>query len=634
MNLRERIFILLFLMFCGYAGIELITYYRVIQPGMEELEQTMGRIQIERCYQSLLNEAGKLQSQVKRLSEDESFKKGGFASLSGAALTACMESSDILCLTNSAGDSLLFGQRQGLPQKVEPAAFITSLLEFKKPLIYGDNIQGHAKKGIIKTSIGPAIVGVSPCRIKTDTNTVSATLLAVRFMAPPLLKELKERLLIPFDWTGYDEKINVPGGSQKGEMIYGGADLYSCQLSDNLLQMHKIISDMDGQPAAVIRCTMQREVYGHSRRMLYLVGLVKLATASMAILVITLIFQAAVLRPIRSLIQDIIAIGRGKHVRYSRPASRKDEIGILAMEFDRMLSRLDAAQKKLVEKSFISGMAEVSSGILHNARNALSPLVVGIERLRECTGSISTQRMEQALSELQNKQLDDARKQDLYKFLHLAGSSMNHSIDQVRNSLDDLSKQVCQIEEMLNGQKTFRGAQKPLELAHLEELTREAIDLIPADLRRKVRVVLDKNLKRLRPIYVQRILFLQVLENLLINAAESIRRAEPLYPKITVSAFVEVVDEIEMLHIEIEDNGAGIDEAMMPRLFERGVSSKSKGLTGIGLHWCANTMTAMKGRVWAHSDGKNKGATFHILLPVSQEKELLITSSSGVENEP
>lgn len=633
MNLRERIFVLLFLIFCGYAGIECLTYVRLIQPGLEKLETTLGRIQVERCQKAMLNEAARLQTQVERLSRDEHFNGTERASLFGSVPGSSMELADVVCLTNSAGENLFFYQRSGLPKSVEPSSFIASLRKFKKPLIYDDTIPGYSKKGIIKTSIGPAIVGVSPCRIKGGQNTVNATLLAVRFITSPLIKELKERLLIPFDCIAYDEKICSSVEPEKADMMNGRPEFYSCELSDNLLQMNKIVSDVDGQPAAIIRCAMPRELYAHSRQILYLVGVVKLTAGSLAIVVITLLFQATVLQPLRNLIQDIAAIGRGKHVRHSRPASRKDEIGILASEFDRMLSRLDAAQKKLVEKSFVSGMAEVSSGILHNARNALSPLVVGIERLRECTGSISTQRMGQALSELQNKQLDDTRKQDLCKFLVLAGDSMNQSIDQVRDSLGDLSKQVYQIEEMLNGQKTFRGAQKPLELALLEELTQEAIELIPAELRRKVRILLDKNLKTLRPIHVQRILFLQVLENLLINAAESIQRAGPLCPKITVSAHVEAVDEIEMLHIEIEDNGTGIDEAMMPRLFERGVSSKSKGLTGIGLHWCANTMTAMKGSVWAQSNGKNKGARFHVLLPVSQEKESLVTSSSGVENE-
>jgi signal transduction histidine kinase len=192
-----------------------------------------------------------------------------------------------------------------------------------------------------------------------------------------------------------------------------------------------------------------------------------------------------------------------------------------------------------------------------------------------------------------------------------------------QNHLHELVGQVYQIEEMLNGQKTFRGAERPLEIAEPKKLIEESIQLMPAALREKVRIIVDSRLEKLRPIRVHRVVFLQVVENLLINAAESIRRAKPLYPKICVRGVIEESDSIEMLHLEIQDNGAGIETEKLSSIFEGGNSSKPRGLTGIGLHWCANTISAMKGKIWAHSDGPGKGACFHILLPVSQEREML-----------
>jgi signal transduction histidine kinase len=127
---------------------------------------------------------------------------------------------------------------------------------------------------------------------------------------------------------------------------------------------------------------------------------------------------------------------------------------------------------------------------------------------------------------------------------------------------------------------------------------------------------------------------LQVLENLLINAAESLVLAGPLCSKIKVSGRVELIDNIEMLCLQIEDNGAGIEPEIMKKLFERDTSTKPRGMTGIGLHWCANAIAAMKGRIWAESEGKNRGACFHIVMPVLQDKEsLIVNEEKGADHE-
>ena len=62
-------------------------------------------------------------------------------------------------------------------------------------------------------------------------------------------------------------------------------------------------------------------------------------------------------------------------------------------------------------------------------------------------------------------------------------------------------------------------------------------------------------------------------------------------------------------------------------VFEKGFSTKSKGTNyGIGLHWCANAISALGGRIWAASDGPGLGASMHLVLPLVARN-----SRSGVE---
>jgi len=81
--------------------------------------------------------------------------------------------------------------------------------------------------------------------------------------------------------------------------------------------------------------------------------------------------------------------------------------------------------------------------------------------------------------------------------------------------------------------------------------------------------------------------------------------------------------EKDKLKIEIIDTGIGMEkkdvENLFEKTFERGESAKRVYTTGrgIGLYLSAQIIKSHGGRIWATSDGINKGSTFHIELPVN-----------------
>ena len=71
------------------------------------------------------------------------------------------------------------------------------------------------------------------------------------------------------------------------------------------------------------------------------------------------------------------------------------------------------------------------------------------------------------------------------------------------------------------------------------------------------------------------------------------------------------------LCIHCRDDGVGIPAENLTRIFESGFSTKSRETNqGIGLHWCANAVNALGGRIWAESDGDGHGASFHVEVPL------------------
>ena len=73
-----------------------------------------------------------------------------------------------------------------------------------------------------------------------------------------------------------------------------------------------------------------------------------------------------------------------------------------------------------------------------------------------------------------------------------------------------------------------------------------------------------------------------------------------------------------MVRLTVADDGDGIASDRLVQIFERGHSSRTHKKGGFGLHWCANTLTGMGGRISVSSDGPGKGATFHVFLPAAK----------------
>jgi len=85
---------------------------------------------------------------------------------------------------------------------------------------------------------------------------------------------------------------------------------------------------------------------------------------------------------------------------------------------------------------------------------------------------------------------------------------------------------------------------------------------------------------------------------------------------------IKIKNQISKIKIIVQDTGLGIPKEELPTLFtktfERGEEAKrvwGPG-KGIGLYLTSQIIQAHKGRIWAGSEGKGKGSTFYVELPV------------------
>lgn len=111
----------------------------------------------------------------------------------------------------------------------------------------------------------------------------------------------------------------------------------------------------------------------------------------------------------------------------------------------------------------------------------------------------------------------------------------------------------------------------------------------------------------------------QVFNNLLNNALEAGRRAEPMALSIATSR----VSESAMDYIEtrIRDSGEGISEDIIATLFEPYVTTRRQG-TGLGLAIVKKTVEEHGGQVLANNNADGPGACLTIRLPIFEGRSV------------
>ena len=126
-------------------------------------------------------------------------------------------------------------------------------------------------------------------------------------------------------------------------------------------------------------------------------------------------------------------------------------------------------------------------------------------------------------------------------------------------------------------------------------------------------------------VFLDPILIQQVLVNLLKNAIDAIKGNDN---KNAYSRVIQIKTDIDhshepaMVRIRVIDQGPGIPEDALERLYEPFFSTKQDGM-GMGLNICRSIIESHHGRLWAQNNLNEKdepipGCTFTILLPLDK----------------
>jgi C4-dicarboxylate-specific signal transduction histidine kinase len=170
------------------------------------------------------------------------------------------------------------------------------------------------------------------------------------------------------------------------------------------------------------------------------------------------------------------------------------------------------------------------------------------------------------------------------------------------------------VEAILSDQERYANVAPVIEPLEVGSIIEEASLVIPDLNKPGIELQVQPDLGSFR-VQGHRVGLVQVLGNLMLNAYESILRSPAKAGIIRVGGCRVQMDGKDMVRVTVSDSGCGFGADVKANIFQRGFSSKEGNQRGLGLHWCANALSNMGGRIHAESEGPELGAAFHVLLP-------------------
>jgi sensor domain CHASE-containing protein len=613
MSLYSKVILLLCAALAAFGSVNYLVQREVILPSFESLEEDLARTDMERVVRALDGELEQLQffsADWGNWLETYRYMAGEHPSFIDDNMTpATVEAARLDAIAYVDRDAR-FVWRQGYdPATYAPLAYAMlggDALPAEHPF-RAAIAAGQGAKGLVLTEHGPAMMVTAPVLDGAGNGPHRGAVLLARVITPEVAARLAEQAQVRLTVDALQPAMATDPEAERQPGSVVTPHGLSLEVSRRLL-------DLGGAPVATLRIEVPRSV---TARGLDAIGfaLLSLLFAGIVVLFVLLVaLRIMVLRPVSRMTRHAVAIAEGDDLTQRMNVRRNDELGVLAREFDHMVDQLADTRRRLVDQSFEAGAAQVASGLLHNVGNAMTPLGVTVAGLQRRLREAPAGEVEMAIAELETDAADPARRADLEQLLRLAGRELAQVVARAGDDADAVARHADTIQRILAHQLRATDAGPVVEQVALDTVVARGLEMVAPAMLQRLRLELDGSLAALGALPLPRMLLQQVVQNLALNAAEAARAGGGT---LRICARLPEDDGDETLVLHFVDDGNGIEPSHLPRVFEKGFSTKSTGTNlGIGLHWCANALHAVGGGLHADSQGVGRGATLEVRLPV------------------
>jgi two-component system, NtrC family, sensor kinase len=474
--------------------------------------------------------------------------------------------------------------------------------------------KGKAVSGLVSTDRGVLITAACPILDGSGHGAPHGMVVMGWLLNAAELQRLGTQAQVQLDMRLWGRA--QPSDPRLKQALASGQSLIS--ETDSSTRIERSFANLSGVPLVVLGIRIPRAIsHRGSEAVRYSMQMLA-GAAGIVLLALFLILRRTVLSPLSRVIRHAQRIARSNDLSARLGEKRRDEIGALARVFDEMVERLDTSRRELAERSFESGVAENARGILHNLGNAITPLSVNITNIRDRLERIPVNDILDALEELQvNGDADPERRQDLEQFVRLGAFEAAQALREFGGRMDGVAEQAQVVQAVLAEQRRHQQGDPVRQSITPAELVARSLRQIAPSLRDRLDVQLSPNLAAGAAHSLPSTTLGMVIANLAQNAAEAANQSGIARVHLCFDMSVVKTAAGAALKLTVSDDGPGVSADQLAHLFQKGYSTKPKATnSGLGLHWCANTMRAMGGSIRAIGNGSGRGLQFEILVPL------------------
>ena len=272
---------------------------------------------------------------------------------------------------------------------------------------------------------------------------------------------------------------------------------------------------------------------------------------------------------------------------------------------------------RLAEASQEIGDAEMATGVLHNVGNVLNSVNISSRIIQSIVDESQIESLTK-LSEIVRENQDDfaefvendKRGKLLPQYLQRLSNSLANERIELTGEIDTLTKNVEHIKEIVSVQQSYARLSGLVQVIDMSQVVEDALVAVDGSIVNH-KIDLVKNIQPVSTIEADKHKVLQILVNLLTNAKDALTGQNLEDPRIEIAIY----PGSDSIIVEVTDNGIGIGDKNLSRIFQHGFTTKKNG-HGFGLHSCARSAQQLGGILVVESAGSGCGATFRLTLPV------------------
>lgn len=398
--------------------------------------------------------------------------------------------------------------------------------------------------------------------------------------------------------------------------------------NDWFISAYAPLVDIHGKRIGMIYTGFSESPFIHN----YLLNIIELGTILMLVLLVSglLVYRGAysLLQPIERIHHVVKAVQSGRNVRIgSLGLERDNELSNLAEQFDRML---DLLQRRNLQIQAASEQLEVKvEERTRSLKEKTQELESNVALLNETRQQLVTNEKLTALGELTAGIAHEINNPTavILGNMELLKYELGDNAEVVEEEIELVIKQVGRISTIIRSLLQYSRPGEfnaPLEMHQLTPIIEEMLVLVRHSIQEQ-KVLLNQELNASYPIEVNRPQLLQVLINLVVNAAHAMDEQGRIWIRTYDWVYK---DEPIGVKIEIEDEGKGIPQELLSRIFDPFYTTRKDG-TGLGLSLSYGIIKRIGGTIEVSST-VGKGTLFTIGLYHKAKEEQTNTPYEGL----